>query len=84
MSQAVPKEAMTIIRVAQRTVIGLITAYQRYLSPLLPPACRYVPRCSEYGALAVGRHGVIRGLGMALLRILRCHPFARGGYDPIR
>jgi hypothetical protein len=65
-------------------VIGLITIYQRTVSPLLPPSCRYIPCCSEYAVLAVGQYGVIRGLGIAVMRILRCHPFARGGFDPVR
>ncbi len=84
MHQTVSQGLTVISRVARSTVITLISAYQRFLSPLLPPSCRYLPRCSEYGLLAVDKYGVIRGTGMALLRILRCHPFARGGYDPIR
>lgn len=84
MHQTVSQGLTVISRVARSAVITLISAYQRFLSPLLPPSCRYLPRCSEYGLLAVDKYGVIRGTGMALLRILRCHPFARGGYDPIR
>jgi hypothetical protein len=61
----------------------LIRGYQRFLSPLLPPRCRFYPSCSEYAAVAVSRHGSIRGVALATRRILRCHPFHRGGYDPV-
>jgi hypothetical protein len=61
----------------------LVRGYQRCISPFFPPCCRYVPTCSEYAAQAIARHGPVRGMWMALLRILRCHPFAAGGYDPV-
>lgn len=64
-------------------VVGLIRGYQISVSPWLPPACRFVPTCSEYAAEAVGRHGVIAGLRRALQRLLRCHPFHAGGVDPV-
>ena len=57
--------------------------YKRLLSPLLPPACRFVPSCSEYAAEAVANHGTLRGGMMAWWRILRCHPLTHGGYDPV-
>lgn len=50
---------------------------------MFPPACRYVPTCSEYAMEAVERYGALRGSFMALVRLLRCHPFAKGGYDPV-
>ncbi len=62
---------------------ALLRAYKRLVSPFLPPACRYVPSCSEYALEAVERHGALRGSVLAVGRLLRCHPFARGGYDPV-
>jgi len=61
----------------------MIRGYQVTLSPLLPSACRYQPTCSAYAIEAVERYGVVRGAWMGAWRILRCHPFARGGYDPV-
>jgi uncharacterized protein len=58
--------------------------YKRAISPLLPPACRFTPTCSEYAAEAVGRYGVMKGCALALWRVARCQPFARGGYDPVK
>jgi len=64
-------------------MVALIALYQRYLSPLLPASCRFYPSCSQYAADAITRYGMLRGIRLALLRILRCHPFHPGGYDPI-
>jgi len=64
-------------------VIQFLRAYKWLVSPLLPPACRYVPTCSEYAIEAVERYGSLRGGLRAMWRIMRCHPFARGGYDPV-
>ncbi len=66
-----------------RTLIALIAAYKRFISPLLPRACRFYPTCSSYAAEAIERHGPARGLLLAARRILRCHPFHPGGYDPV-
>jgi len=63
---------------------GLIWLYQLLLSPLLGPRCRYWPSCSEYAAQAIHEHGPARGLGLAAQRLLRCHPFHQGGFDPVR
>jgi putative membrane protein insertion efficiency factor len=62
-------------------VVWLLGAYKRWLSPLLPAACRFVPTCSEYARLAVLKHGVARGLWLAGGRLLRCQPFHPGGVD---
>lgn len=70
-------------RLIQRLAIGLIRLYQRTLSRLLPATCRYRPSCSEYAVQAVQNHGVVKGLWLGLGRILRCHPFTAGGYDPV-
>jgi hypothetical protein len=60
-----------------------IRLYQRLISPLTPPSCRFVPSCSEYGAQAILAHGVLKGWLLATWRILRCHPFTAGGLDPV-
>jgi putative membrane protein insertion efficiency factor len=65
------------------TVLGAIRFYQRTLSKLLPPACRFEPSCSEYAAQAVQRYGALRGLRLAGLRLLRCGPWHPGGFDPV-
>ena len=61
----------------------LIDVYRRYISPLKSPCCRYIPTCSEYAMIAIERYGAARGGWLALKRILRCHPFHQGGYDPV-
>jgi len=61
---------------------GLRT-YKRVISPMLPHSCRFVPTCSEYALEAVEVHGVLRGVGLAVSRLLRCRPWARAGYDPV-
>lgn len=66
-----------------RALQAMLRAYQRWLSPLLPPACRYQPTCSEYALQALAQRGLVVGLGLAAWRLLRCHPFVRGGYDPV-
>jgi uncharacterized protein len=70
-------------KIGQRVVLQLLRAYKWGISPMFPPACRYVPTCSEYAMEAVERYGVLRGGGKALIRLLRCHPFVKGGYDPV-
>lgn len=66
-----------------RVAIALIGLYRRWISPLLPPACRFEPSCSVYAADAIEIHGLRRGGWLALRRILRCQPFSRGGIDPV-
>jgi len=70
------------VSTAARTALAALAVYQRVLSPLLPPACRFAPTCSEYARQAVDDHGVIRGGWLALARLARCHPFHPGGFDP--
>jgi len=66
-----------------RLMCGMIRLYQRAISPLLPPSCRYFPTCSAYAYEAISRYGPVKGLILAVKRILRCHPFHEGGYDPV-
>ncbi|WP_319406678.1 membrane protein insertion efficiency factor YidD [uncultured Desulfosarcina sp.] len=61
----------------------LIKLYQIFISPVLGPACRFVPSCSEYAYQAISNYGVWRGCLLALKRLLRCHPFNPGGFDPV-
>jgi hypothetical protein len=68
---------------AQRVTLQLLRGYKGIVSPLFPPACRYVPTCSEYAMEAVERFGAVRGGLLAVRRLLRCHPFVKGGYDPV-
>jgi hypothetical protein len=65
-------------------VLSLIRAYRLYLSPLLPPACRFTPTCSEYAIQAIEKYGILRGGWMSLRRLLRCHPLCPGGFDPVK
>ena len=71
----------------RRATVGamvlMVRAYQVTVSPLLGPCCRYAPSCSAYAIEALEVHGVVRGLVLAAWRVLRCHPFAEGGYDPV-
>jgi len=69
--------------VPSRIAIKLIGIYKRFISPLLPPACKYIPTCSEYAAEAIQKYGLMRGGWMGLKRLMRCNPFSRGGYDPV-
>ena len=64
--------------------IGLVRLYQRFVSPLLPPSCRFTPSCSQYMIEAVEKKGVVIGVTKGLWRILRCNPLFHGGYDPVR
>ncbi len=64
-------------------LLGLLAAYRRLVSPLLPPACRFYPTCSSYAAEAVRRHGALKGSFLTVKRLARCHPFCEGGVDPV-
>lgn len=61
--------------------IYMIELYRRYISPLTPPSCRYYPTCSQYTKTAIERHGSLKGIVMGCVRLLRCHPFVKGGVD---
>ena len=67
----------------KRLLLALIRVYQRGISPLTPPSCKYLPTCSEYAREAIEQHGAARGGLMGLWRLLRCNPWSRGGYDPV-
>ena len=67
----------------KQAVALVLRLYKGLISPMLPPACRYVPSCSEYAAEAVAQHGFFHGAALACWRVLRCNPLARGGYDPV-
>jgi len=67
----------------KRIFIGLIRIYQKVISPGLPSTCRFTPTCSEYMAQAIEKKGLFQGLSLGVRRVLRCHPFHPGGYDPV-
>ena len=68
----------------KRLCLGMIQAYRLCLSPLLGPACRFEPTCSAYARDAIMKYGVAKGIGMACLRLLKCHPFHPGGLDQVK
>lgn len=72
-----------IARFPRLILATLIRGYQRLLSPLLPPSCRFYPSCSQYALEAVTRHGALKGSWLAVCRLARCHPFHPGGFDPV-
>ncbi len=71
------------LNLAQQGVVFALLLYKSTVSPFLPSACKFHPTCSMYAKEAVERHGVLKGLWLALKRLLRCRPFARGGFDPV-
>ena len=66
-----------------RMLVLPIRFYQRFISPLFPPACRFTPTCSQYAVEALQKHGPMKGLWLAVRRLLRCHPWGGSGYDPV-
>ncbi|MBR7164341.1 MAG: membrane protein insertion efficiency factor YidD [Clostridia bacterium] len=68
----------------KKLLIGLIRAYQRYISPLKKPSCRFYPTCSHYAIEAISQKGALRGTLLAIRRFCKCHPFHPGGYDPVK
>ncbi len=67
----------------KRLVLKALRFYQKYISPAFPPSCRFTPTCSEYMYQAVEKYGALRGVSLGGARLLRCHPFHPGGYDPV-
>ncbi|MCY4477610.1 MAG: membrane protein insertion efficiency factor YidD [Gammaproteobacteria bacterium] len=74
---------MSLVSLMKAMAIGLIRAYQLCVSPFLGPRCRFLPTCSEYAREAIDTHGLLRGFGMSLRRLLRCHPLGPSGWDPV-
>jgi len=67
----------------KKIIILLVKAYRAVISPLIPPSCIYTPTCSQYAIEAVEKHGAVRGTVLAVKRLSRCHPWHKGGYDPV-
>lgn len=67
----------------RKILILLIRIYRKFISPLKPPSCRFYPTCSQYAIDAIEKYGAVKGTFMAVKRILKCHPFHPGGYDPV-
>lgn len=74
---------MPLVAITKGIAIALIRAYQLCVSPFLGPRCRFLPTCSEYAREAIENHGLARGFGMSLRRLLRCHPLGPSGWDPV-
>ena len=68
----------------ERASVALIRGYRRFISPTLPPSCRFTPSCSLYTLQAIEKYGLLRGGFMGARRVLRCHPFSEGGFDPVQ
>lgn len=79
----IPLLLLDVMRFLVALLILPIRFYQRFISPLTPPACRYTPTCSQYAIEALRKHGAWRGLWLAIRRLLRCHPWGGHGYDPV-
>jgi len=71
------------MKILQYFFLSLVWVYQRVLSPLKPPSCRFTPTCSEYAAQALHKHGPIAGTKLAIRRLVKCHPWGGSGYDPV-
>lgn len=70
-------------RAVSAAMRAMVRAYQLMLSPVLPPSCRFLPTCSDYAIEALAEHGPLRGSGLAICRLARCHPWGGSGYDPV-
>lgn len=73
----------TLLRLPQLILVTLVRGYQKFISPGLPPSCRFYPSCSQYAVEALQRHGALKGTLLAARRLTRCHPFNPGGEDPV-
>ncbi len=82
--RALKNAASQIINIPKNTAVFLIKFYRRFISPLKRPCCRFYPTCSSYALQAVEKYGFFKGSFLALKRILKCHPFNPGGYDPLK
>lgn len=80
---AIGRAAHWVGSIPRGMLIGLIRFYRRFISPLLPPSCRFYPTCSAYALEAIRKYGALKGGFLAVKRILKCHPFHPGGYDPV-
>lgn len=74
---------MRLREVPRRIVMLPIRGYQKFISPALPPSCRFSPSCSQYTLEAVSKYGALKGMWLGMRRLIRCHPFNPGGYDPV-
>ena len=73
-----------ISNLIKTALIGVIRFYRRFISPAKAPCCRFYPTCSQYAIDAISKHGAVKGTGMAIWRGLRCNPFGKSGYDPVK
>ena len=87
LNNPLPRQGPCDARTMTRILLALLAFYKRWLSPALhslhPGGCKYLPTCSDYAAVAIATHGPLRGSALAAWRLLRCHPFALGGFDPV-
>lgn len=83
MTDSAARVVHAVVRAPGRLVVLAIRGYQRWVSPMRPPTCKYYPSCSQYAVIAVGRHGLLRGSTLAAWRLLRCNPWSRGGVDDV-
>jgi len=73
-----------MMKIAASLAMTILRIYKYAISPILPPSCRFTPTCSEYAIEAIAKYGIFKGARMGFKRLMRCHPFNSGGYDPVR